>query len=84
MKLSPKKCTFFQERVRYVHVGHIVSNKGIETDSEKTNKVINWPIPITPEKVRKYLVLSVITANSSEPEQHSKTFIRVNPHTNRE
>lgn len=53
MKLSPKKCTFFQERVRYVHVGHIVSNQGIETDSEKTNKVINWPIPITPEKVRK-------------------------------
>lgn len=53
LKLSPKKCNFFQERVRYV--GHIVSNQGIETDPEKTNKVLNWPIPTTPEEVRKFL-----------------------------
>lgn len=53
LKLSPKKCNFFQERVRYV--GHIISNQGIETDPEKTNKVLNWPIPTTPEEVRKFL-----------------------------
>ena len=53
LKLSPKKCNFFQERVKYV--GHIVSKKGIETDPDKTDKVLHWPIPKTPEEVRKFL-----------------------------
>ena len=53
LKLNPKKCNFFQERVKYV--GHIVSQKGIETDPEKTEKVRNWPRPQTPEEVRRFL-----------------------------
>lgn len=53
LKLSSKKCNFFQERVKYV--GHIVSKQGIETDPDKTNKVLNWPTPSTPEKVRRFL-----------------------------
>ena len=53
LKLNPKKCSFFQERVRYV--GHIVSAQGIETDPEKTEKVRNWPRPQTPEEVRRFL-----------------------------
>lgn len=34
LKLSPKKCNFFQESVKYV--GHIVSKQGFETDPGKT------------------------------------------------
>ena len=33
IKLSPKKCSLFMKRVRYV--GHIVSESGIEPDGEK-------------------------------------------------
>jgi transposase InsO family protein len=53
LKLSPKKCSFFQRRVKYV--GHIVSENGVEADPEKIDKVVNWPTPTTPEEVRKFL-----------------------------
>lgn len=53
LKLSPKKCNFFQESVKYV--GHLVSKQGIETDPGKTNKVLNRPTPTTAEEVRKFL-----------------------------
>lgn len=53
LKLSPKKCSFLMQRVKYV--GHIVSKKGIETDPEKTERVRNWPTPKTPEDVRRFL-----------------------------
>ena len=43
LKFTPKKCKFFQEKVRYV--GHIVSEAGIEADPAKTEKVLNWPTP---------------------------------------
>ena len=52
-KLSPDKCSLFMERVKYV--GHIVSEKGIEPDPEKIEKVIKWPVPTTPEAVRQFL-----------------------------
>ena len=41
LKPSPKKCTFFQEKVKYI--GHIVSKDGIEHDPTKIEKVTNWP-----------------------------------------
>ena len=53
LKLSPKKCTFFQEKVKYI--GHIVSKDGIEHDPTKIEKVTNWPHPTTPEEVRQFL-----------------------------
>ena len=53
LKLSPKKCSFFMRKVRYV--GHIVSEEGIEPDPDKINKVKSWPTPTTPEEVRKFL-----------------------------
>ena len=37
------------------YVGHIVSESGVETDPEKVDKVINWPIPSTPEDVRRFI-----------------------------
>jgi hypothetical protein len=53
LKLSPKKCMFFQEKVKYI--GHIVSKDGIEPDPTKIEKVTNWPHPSTPEEVRQFL-----------------------------
>ncbi|XP_063438199.1 uncharacterized protein LOC134719148 [Mytilus trossulus] len=53
LKLSPKKCSLFQQRVKYI--GHIVSAKGIEPDPEKIDKVMNWPRPTNPEEVRQFL-----------------------------
>ena len=35
LKLDPKKCKFFQTKVR--HLGHIVSEEGILPDPEKTS-----------------------------------------------
>lgn len=52
LKLSPKKCSFVQEKVKYV--GHIVSEKGIEADPDKIEKVRSWHTPSTPEQVGYY------------------------------
>lgn len=53
LKLSPKKCSFFQEKVKYV--GHIVSENGIESDPDKKEKVRSWPTPSTSEQIRQFL-----------------------------
>lgn len=42
-----------KRKVKYV--GHVVSGKGIEIDQGKTDKVVNWPTPTTPEDVRRFL-----------------------------
>jgi hypothetical protein len=34
LKLSPKKCSFFKRRIKFV--GHIVSEAGKEIDPDKT------------------------------------------------
>ena len=43
LKLKPSKCRLFQIRVGFL--GHIVSEDGIETDSEKIEAVATWPVP---------------------------------------
>lgn len=48
IKLSPKKCSFFQQRVKYL--GFIVTADGIEADPEKVEKT-----PTCPEDVRRFL-----------------------------
>jgi hypothetical protein len=53
LKLSPKKCSFFQRKVKYI--GHIVSDQSSETDPDKTSKILNWLTPTTPEGVRECL-----------------------------
>ena len=53
LKLTPKKCSLFMRRVKYV--GHIVSEKGIEPDDDKIDKVVNWPKPTTREQIRQFL-----------------------------
>ena len=53
LKLSPKKCSLFQRKVKYI--GHIVSEDGIKADPEKVSKVVNWPRPSSPDEVRRFL-----------------------------
>ena len=53
LKLSPKKCSLFMEKVKYV--GHIVSEEGIETDPDKVQKVLDWPTPKSPEEIRRFI-----------------------------
>ncbi|KAL5011180.1 hypothetical protein ScPMuIL_011737, partial [Solemya velum] len=53
LKLSPNKCSMFQTKVRYL--GFVVSALGVETDPEKIAKIQQWPVPTTPEEVRRFL-----------------------------
>lgn len=53
LKMTPKKCSLFMQRVKYV--GHIVSESGLEPDSEKVEKVVHWLKPNTKEEVRQFL-----------------------------
>lgn len=32
LKLSPSKCEFFKKKVKYMYVGHVVSEEGLEVD----------------------------------------------------
>ena len=52
LKLNPKKCMFLQTQVKYV--GHIVSERGVQADPEKIDKIRNWPNPKNAEEVRKF------------------------------
>lgn len=56
LKLKPKKCTFFQDEVRYL--GHIVSVDGIKCDEEKIKAVNDWPQPESVTNVWSFLGLA--------------------------
>jgi len=43
MKLNPKKCSFLQKEIKYL--GHVVSEKGVNTDEEKISFVRDWSVP---------------------------------------
>lgn len=53
LKLSPEKCKFFQTSVKYL--GHIVSEKGVETDPEKVAALKSWPVPTNLKTLRSFL-----------------------------
>jgi Reverse transcriptase (RNA-dependent DNA polymerase) len=52
---NPDKCKFFQTEVNFL--GHHISQRGIELNSSKIDKVLNWPIPKTATDVRGFLGL---------------------------
>ena len=56
LKLQPSKCVFFQKEVKFL--GHIVSEKGVAADPEKTNKVASWPVPSSKLEVQRFLGLA--------------------------
>lgn len=53
LKLSPDKCKFFQTSVKYL--GHVVSEKGIDTDPEKIAALKTWPKPNNLKELRTFL-----------------------------
>lgn len=53
LKLSPGKCKFFQTSVKYL--GHIVSERGIETDPDKVAALKTWPKPNNLKELRTFL-----------------------------
>ncbi|CAC5390751.1 unnamed protein product [Mytilus coruscus] len=53
LKVAPKKCLFFQNKVSFL--GHIVSKEGIAADPGKIESVKMWPIPKTITDVRSFL-----------------------------
>ena len=55
LKLSPKKCLFFQHEVAFL--GHIVGRDGVRTDPQKVAVVRDWPVPRNVGEVRSFLGL---------------------------
>lgn len=53
LKVNPKKCVFFQHKVKYL--GHVVSEFGKETDPEKLEAVAGWPLPKTRKQLKSFL-----------------------------
>ena len=55
LKLKPKKCNLFRKKVQYLD--HVVSDQGVQTDSEKIKAIENWPVPHTVKEIRSFLGL---------------------------
>jgi len=55
LKLNPEKCKLFQVEVPFL--GHVISEKGIATDSKKTKAITEWPTPKTVRDIRSFLGL---------------------------
>lgn len=53
LKLNPKKCALFQKEVEFL--GHVVSEKGIETSDSKIQSIREWPRPRDKHEVRSFL-----------------------------
>ena len=53
LQLKPSKCEFFKKRVEYL--GHIVSEKGIESNPKKIEAIVKWPQPQTVMQMRSFL-----------------------------
>ncbi len=53
LKLAPEKCIFAQTSVKYL--GHIVSDKGVQTDPDKVTAVKTWPVPRNLKELRSFL-----------------------------
>lgn len=56
LKIKPTKCHFFQKEIRFL--GHIVSEKGVSTDPDKSAVIESWPIPTTEKQLRSFLGLA--------------------------
>jgi Reverse transcriptase (RNA-dependent DNA polymerase)/RNase H-like domain found in reverse transcriptase len=52
---NPNKCNFFQREVDFL--GHHISERGIEPNSSKVEKILNWPVPKSSTDVRAFLGL---------------------------
>lgn len=56
MKLKPEKCNFCQQQVTFL--GHIISARGITTDTAKTEVIAKWLTPQSRRDVQQFLGLA--------------------------
>ena len=50
LKLKPRKLHRYRNKVKYL--GYVVSNKGVEADTEKIQCILEWPTPTSPKQIR--------------------------------
>jgi hypothetical protein len=55
LKLKPSKCSFLQRHVSFL--GYEISESGVQTDPQKIEAVVNWPVPKKLREVRGFLGL---------------------------
>jgi hypothetical protein len=53
---SLKKSTLFATDIKFL--GHRISQRGIEADPAKVDRVLNWPVPKSAKEVRRFLGLT--------------------------
>ena len=53
--VNPKKTHLFCYEIKFL--GHIISQKGIEADGSKVDKILDWPVPKNANDVRAFLGL---------------------------
>ena len=53
LKLKASKCLLLKQEVKYL--GHIVSSKGISTDTENTSQVKGWQPPSNRKELQRFL-----------------------------
>ena len=56
LKLKPSKCHLLRKSVHYL--GHVVSNRGVETDPAKIKCIAEWPTPSNAKELRQFLGLA--------------------------
>ena len=55
LKLKPKKCCMFAEKVHFLE--HVISESGVGTDPDKIECIKTWPIPQDVNELRSFLGL---------------------------
>ena len=56
LKIKPSKCHFLRQSVHYL--GHVISQRGMETDPDKVRAIANWPTPISSKGLQQFLGLA--------------------------
>lgn len=56
LKLNPVKCIFLQKQILYL--GHVVSDKGILPDPEKTKVLENYPKPQSVDEIKRFVAFA--------------------------
>jgi len=56
LKLSAEKCYFLKKKAKFL--GHVVSENGVETDPDKTQKVKDWPTPKNADELRSFVAFA--------------------------
>lgn len=55
VKLEPDKCEFLKREIQYL--GHIISQKGVQPDKNKTEKIKTYPTPTNIKEIQQFLGL---------------------------